>query len=252
MSATKRSLDSGASDSPCYDRRDSTYAQGRPGSQHADEEASAFSRRPMDSIRGYGANLVVTGERYANALAAREEWTARTGALAFDQLETLPRQGTVGLEFEAQCPQLDTLLVAVGGGGLIGGISAWYAGRTQIMGVEPAAAPMLTSALEAGRPLDAEAGGIAADSLAPRRVGELMFPIAQAHVNRVVLVADDAIQDTQQVLWKVLRLVSEPGGGAAFAVVLTGQYQPKPSERVGVLMCGGNTTAVNFKGAASA
>jgi threonine dehydratase len=171
---------------------------------------------------------------------------------AYDQIETLLGQGTVGLEFEEQSPELDTLLVAVGGGGLIGGIAAWYAGRVQIIGVEPEAAPTLTRALEAGHPVDAEAGGIAADSLAPRRVGALMFPIAQAHVHRVLLVGDRAIEEAQEMLWNVLRIVAEPGGAAAFAPLLTGQYQPRAGERVGVLVCGGNTTAVHFNKAASA
>jgi threonine dehydratase len=136
--------------------------------------------------------------------------------------------------------------VAVGGGGLIGGIAAWYGGRVQLIGVEPEAAPTLTRALEAGRPVDAEAGGIAADSLAPRRVGELMFPIAQKYVSRVALVPDEAIEQAQKALWSVLRIASEPGGAAAFAALPSRRYQPKKGERVGVLLCGGNTTAVNF------
>ncbi len=203
----------------------------------------------IDRIRGYGANLIVTGDRYNDALKASEEWTAQTGALpihAYEQIETLAGQGTVGLEFDEQYPNLDTLLVAVGGGGLIGGIAAWYSGRIQIVGVEPDAAPTLTRALEAGRPVDAEAGGIAADSLAPKRVGELMFPIAQAYLNRVILVSDDAIVDAQEALWNVLRIAAEPGGAAALAALLTRQYQPRRDERVGILICGGNTTAVDF------
>lgn len=139
----------------------------------------------IERIRGYGADLVVTGERYADALAASEQWAAETGALpihAFDQTETLLGQGTVGLELEEQAPRLDTLLVAGGGGGLIGGVAAWYAGRINIVGVEPEAAPTLSKALAAGQPVDAEAGGIAADSLAPRRVGELVFPIVRKYV----------------------------------------------------------------------
>jgi threonine dehydratase len=176
---------------------------------------------------------------------------------AYDQVETLLGQGTVGLELERQYPKLDTLLVAVGGGGLIGGIAAWYgaaASRSEahglgmkIVGVEPETAPTLTRAREAGRPVDAEAGGIAADSLAPRRVGEMMFPIAQAHVQSVLLVSDDAIVQAQKALWNVLRAVAEPGGAAAFAALLSRRYQPQPGERVGVLVCGGNTTAVDFK-----
>src|SRR5262249_5409268 len=148
-------------------------------------------------IRDYGADLVVGGDRYADALAASEQWAARSGALpvhAFDQRETLLGQGSVGLELSEQAPELDTLLVAVGGGGLIGGIAAWYGGRIRVVGVEPEAAPTLTKALAAGRPVDAEAGGIAADSLAPRRIGELVFPIARRFVSDVVLVSEDAIR----------------------------------------------------------
>jgi threonine dehydratase len=200
-------------------------------------------------IRACGAELVVTGERYADALAASQAWAAESGSLqihAFDQSETLLGQGTVGLELEQQAPNLDSLLVAVGGGGLIGGIGAWYGDGIRLIGVEPVAAPTLTRALEAGRPVDAEAGGIAADSLAPKQVGALMFPIAQRHIERVVLVSDDAIRASQQVLWETLRIVTEPGGAAAFATLLSGQYKPAAGERVGVILCGSNTTAVNF------
>lgn len=207
------------------------------------------SAAKIAQIRSYGAHLVITGDRYADALAASEQWVADTGALAlhaYNQLETLLGQGTVGLEFEEQDPTLDTLLVAVGGGGLIGGIAAWYGGRVRVIGVEPEAAPTLSRALEAGRPVDSPAGGIAADSLAPKRVGELMFPIAQAHVERTVLVTDDAIADAQLALWNALRIVAEPGGAAAIAALLTARYVPEPDERVGVLLCGANTTAVDF------
>jgi threonine dehydratase len=200
-------------------------------------------------IRQYGAELVVGGDRYADALAASEAWVAQSGALpvhAFDQLETLLGQGTLGLELSGQAPGLDTLLVAVGGGGLIGGIAAWYAGSVKIVGVEPRLAPTLFEALRAGRPVDAEAGGIAADSLAPRRVGELMFPIARAHVAQVVLVSDDAIRRAQEALWDAVRIAAEPGGAAALAALLDGGYQPAAGERVGVVVSGGNTTAVDF------
>lgn len=210
------------------------------------------SPEKIERIRSCRADLVVTGERYADALAASEAWAAESGALrihAYDQVETLLGQGTVGLEFEEQFPNLDTLLVAVGGGGLIGGVASWYAGRAKIIGVEPEAAPTLTYALKAGHPVDSPAGGIAADSLAPKQVGQLMFPIAQSHVQNVILVSDAAILEAQEALWKTLRVVAEPGGAAAFAALLSRQYQPKPGERVGVLVCGGNTTAVNFDAA---
>jgi threonine dehydratase len=203
----------------------------------------------LERLREYGADLVVTGERYADALAACEEWVPSSGALpvhAFDQTETLLGQGTVGMELEEQAPELDTLLVAVGGGGLIGGIAAWYAGGARVVGVEPEAAPTLFRALDAGRPVDAPAGGYAADSLAPRRVGELMFPIAQRYVSEVVLVTDEAIREAQERLWSVLRLVAEPGGAAAFAALHSGRYRPAPQERVGVVVSGGNTVAVDF------
>ena len=198
----------------------------------------------MERIRGYGARLVVTGDRYADSLAASERFLAETGAMAvhaYDQVETLLGQGTLAMELEQQAPQLDTLLVAVGGGGLIGGIAAWYAGRVRIIGVEPEAAPTLAMAMAAGRPVDAPAGGIAADSLAPKRVGEMMFPLAQAYVERVALVPDAAIVDAQSVLWNALRIAAEPGGAAALAALLARRYQPQPGERVGVLVCGGNT-----------
>ena len=213
------------------------------------------SREKIERIRGYGAELMVGGELYADALAASEEWAAISGALrihAYDQIETLLGQGTVGLEFEEQSPRLDTLLVAVGGGGLIGGVAAWYEKRIKLIGVEPEAAPTLFSALRAGRPVDSPAGGIAADSLAPRRVGERMFPIAQKFVSEDILVADEAIQEAQEALWKVLRVAAEPGGAAAFAALLSGRYKPNRGEHVGVLVCGGNTTAVNFRQASSA
>jgi threonine dehydratase len=200
-------------------------------------------------IRKYGANLTISGDRYAESFAASRRWAAESGALqihAYDQRETLLGQGTVASELESQCGKLDSVLVAVGGGGLIGGIAAWYRGRAKIVGVEPEGAPTLEHALRAGRPVDAPAGGIAADSLAPARVGSIMFPIAQAYVDRVVLVSDADIEHAQRRLWDVLRLATEPGGAAAFAALMSGRYQPRRDERVGVIICGGNTTAVSF------
>ena len=208
------------------------------------------SRSKIDRIRGYGAELVITGERYADALAASEAWAAKSGALqihAYDQIETLLGQASVGLELEQQIDKLDTVLVAVGGGGLIGGIAAWYGGKVNVIGVEPEACPTLARAMEAGRPVDTESGGIAADSLAPLRVGELMFPIAQKYVSRVLLVPDNAIRAAQRALWQTLRIVAEPGGTVAFAALLSRQYQPAKGERVGVVLCGANTTAVDFE-----
>jgi threonine dehydratase len=235
---------------------------------------SAATKR--DRIRELGADLVIAGERYADALAASREFAATSGAMeihAFDQPATLLGQGTVGLEIErqcggaasrpepaqahgetaarrdesaAECEGLDTLLVAVGGGGLIGGMAAWFAGRVRLVAVEPRTAPTLYRAREAGHPVDAEAGGIAAESLAPRQVGQLMFPLAQKYVEHAVLVEDDAIREAQRTLWRVMKVASEPGGATAFAALLSGAYRPAAGERVGVVLCGGNTDAVKF------
>ena len=210
---------------------------------------SVSSPAKIERIREYGAELMIEGDRYADTLAASETWALQTGAMAvpaFDQNETILGQGTVGLELDEQAPDIDTILVSVGGGGLIAGISGWYAGRIKIIGVEPFASPTLSKALEAGHPVDAEAGGLAADSLAPRRVGERVFPIVQKYAPQTVLVSDHAIAEAQKMLWRALRIVAEPGGAAAFSAILSGAYRPGAGERVAVIICGGNTAAVNF------
>jgi threonine dehydratase len=200
-------------------------------------------------IRELGANLVVTGDRFADAYEASKEFEATSGALPvhpFDQVETLLGQGTLGRELQEQDDAVDTVLIAVGGGGLIGGVAAWYDGRVKIIGVEPEGAPTLYDALAAGHPVDAPTGSVAADSLAPRQVGALMFPIAQRHIPHVTLVSDDEIRAAQAALWKTLRIVAEPGGATAFAALHSGKYRPAPGERVAVVICGGNTDAVSF------
>jgi threonine dehydratase len=203
----------------------------------------------VDRIRASGAELLLVGERYADALAASEEWAASSDALqipAFDQDETLMGAGTLALELEQQAGALDAVLASVGGGGLIGGIAAWFGDRLSVVGVEPELAPTLTLALEAGKPVDAPAGGIAADSLAPRRVGERVFPIVRRHVKEVVLVTDEAIAHAQRTLWSTLRIAAEPGGAAAFAAVLSGRFRPRAGSRIAVVVSGGNTSAVDF------
>jgi threonine dehydratase len=198
-------------------------------------------------IEAYGANLRIVGERYSDALLASEEWAKTSGAMAihaFDQIETLLGQGTLALELSAQAPEIDTVLVSVGGGGLIAGLAAWYAGSVRVIGVEPEKAPTLTRALAAGGPVDAPAGGIAADSLAPARIGELVYPIAKAYVEDVFVVPDEEIVRSQKLLWDFARIVTEPGGAAAFAALLSGAYRPKPTEHVAVILSGGNTTAL--------
>jgi threonine dehydratase len=198
----------------------------------------------IQRIRDCGAELVVKGDRYHDALQLCEAFQKKTKALglhAFDGRETLLGQGTIGLELDAQAPHLDTLLVAVGGGGLLGGIAAWYEGRIRMVAVEPETSCALHAALKGGAPVDVEVSGIAADSLGAKRVGSLMFPIARAFVEQSVVVPDTAIRDAQVRLWQSLRLAIEPGGACAFAALLSGAYKPSPTERVGVLVCGANT-----------
>jgi threonine dehydratase len=210
---------------------------------------SVSSPAKIARIRDYGADLAIEGDRYADALAASEIWARDTGAMpipAFDQDETIIGQGTIGLELEQQAPEIDTVLVSVGGGGLVGGIAAWFSGRIKVVGIEPFASPTLTRALEAGHPVDAEAGGLAANSLAPQRVGERVFPIVAKYAPRTVLVPDEAIAEAQATLWRALRVVAEPGGAAAFSALSSGAYRPEPGERIAIIVSGGNTAAVNF------
>lgn len=201
-------------------------------------------------IRAYGADLVVTGDRYGDTIDECESYVAQSGALsvhAFDQVETILGTGTLGREIEQQVPGVTTVVVPVGGGGLIAGIAAWFAGTSvRVIGVEPEGAPTLTRALEAGRPVDAPAGSIANDSLAPARIGDLVFPIAQRDVDRVVLVSDDDIVAAQRHLWNHATIVAEPGGAAAFSAILAKRYVPCEDERVCVLVSGGNSAAVSF------
>ena len=205
----------------------------------------------MERIRQLGAELVVTGERYADALAAAQAWVESSGAMsvhAFDQRETLLGQGTLALELAGQALEmgpemgraLDTVLVPVGGGGLIGGIAAWFAGTVRVIGVEPDGAPTLTRARAEGRPADAPAEGVAADALAPRRVGELVFPITQAYVEDVALVDDVSILAAQRALWQAARIAAEPAASVGIAALLSGAYKPAPGEHVAVVISGAN------------
>ena len=195
-------------------------------------------------IASYGARVVQGGETYAEALAASRIRQAETGVLevhAYDHPAVLAGQGTVGREFELDAPDLTHVLVATGGGGLIGGIAAWYAGSAAVVSVEPEGCPGLHDALRAGQPVAAPVGGLAADSLGARQVGGLMFPIAERYVTAAVLVPDDAIVAAQSLLWGRLRLIAEPGGATALAALLSGRFSPPDGARVGVLVCGANT-----------
>lgn len=203
----------------------------------------ACSPVKVERLRTYGAEVSIVGSTYAEALLASQERAAQTGALvvhAYDQPEVVAGQGTLGAEFARQAPQLDTVLVAIGGGGLIAGLAAWFAGNVRVIGVEPEHAPSMAASLQAGRPVDVEVAGVAVDSLGARRVGELAFALTKQYVERVVLVSDESIRASQHTLWNDLRVVAEPGGATALAALLSGAYQPQPSECVGVVICGGN------------
>ena len=196
-----------------------------------------------DRIRSFGAEVRVIEGYYDDALHASAQRAAETGALvmhAFDQPEVVAGQGTIGLELSEQVPDADTVVVAIGGGGLIGGIAAWYAGDTRVIGVEPQTCASMTSALAAGEPVEVEVSGHAADSLGSRKVGEIAFGVVSAHVDRVVLVGDDAIRNAQRRLWDEVRLFAEPGGATALAALLAGAYVPQPDERVVAVVCGAN------------
>ncbi len=195
-------------------------------------------------IASYGATVMQGGATYAEALTASRDRQSQTGAMevhAYDHADVLAGQGTAGREFEHDAPDLTHILVASGGGGLIGGIAAWYAGSAAVISVEPEGCPTLHDALRAGRPVEAPVGGVAADSLGARQVGALMFPVARQFVQSAVLVTDDAILAAQRLLWDRFRLVAEPGGATAAAALLSGRFHPPAGARVGILVCGGNT-----------
>jgi threonine dehydratase len=197
------------------------------------------------------ADLVVTGDRYADALEAAQQWVTASGAMsvhAFDQRETILGQATLGLELDEQSGPLDTVLVPVGGGGLIAGIASYFAGTVRVIGVEPDGAPTLSRARAAGAPVDAPTGSVAVDALAPRRVGDLVFPITQAHVRDVVLVDDDAIRDAQRTLWRTARIAAEPAASVGVAALLSGAYKPAPGERVAVVITGANMPSSQLDG----
>lgn len=197
----------------------------------------------IDRVREQGATVHVIPGYYHDASSAAHERAAASGALwmhPFDQLEVVAGGGTVGMEIAQQVPDADTVLVAIGGGGLIGGVGAWFRGDVRVVGVEPEACPTMNAALAAGEPVDVAVSGVAADSLGSRRVGAIPFDIARAFVDRVVLVTDDAIRHAQRQLWRDVHVVAEPGGAASLAALLSGAYRPEPQERVVVLLCGAN------------
>jgi threonine dehydratase len=194
-------------------------------------------------IRSHGAEVTIGGARYAQAQEACDLAVAQSGALRvhpFAAESTMAGQGTVALEWEEDAPDLDTVLVAVGGGGLIAGVASWWAGRVKVVGVEPEGSRALHAALEAGVPVDVEVNSVAADSLGARNVGDLVYDICRESVDHVALVTDDAITAAQALLWREWRIATEPGGAAALAALTGGAYRPRSGERLGVLLCGAN------------
>jgi threonine dehydratase len=197
-----------------------------------------------ERIRASGAEVTVTGQYYDDAMEACLRRAAETGALLvhpYDDAAVVAGQGTLGMELAEQLPDLDTVLVAVGGGGLVAGVAAWFRGAVKVVGVEPEGCAALAEAMAAGRPVEVGVGGVASDSLGARRIGEVPFAIARDHVEAAVLVPDRAILDAQWRLWDGVRVLSEPGGAASLAALVCGAYRPAPGERVAAVICGGNT-----------
>ena len=195
-------------------------------------------------IASYGAEIVQRGADYNEALALCEAHIASSGALsvhAYDAEATLQGQGTLGRELQDQAPGIDTLLVAVGGGGLIAGCAAAIGAATKIVAVETDGTPTLHEALKAGRPVDVKISGIAADALGASRIGTPNFEVAQKLVRQSLLVSDDAVRAAQRALWEELRVVAEPAGATGLAALMSGAYTPAVGERVATLVCGANT-----------
>lgn len=220
------------------------YAAGKRGVRATIFVPEISPAAKVEAIRRFGADVRIGGAQYDDAQAACDQFVAETGALKihpFAAPETMAGQGTLGKEWQSQEPDLDTVLVAVGGGGLISGIASWFAGtRVKVVGVEPEGSRALQAALEAKAPMTVQVTSVAADSLGARNVGQLVYDVCKDTVDHVVLVPDSAIGEAQGALWRDFRLAVEPGGAAALAALLHGAYKPGPGERVGVLVCGAN------------
>ena len=198
----------------------------------------------VQRIRAYGAEVVRAGSEYAEALAAAVDFGHAQGAAfahAYDQPEVAAGAGTLAEEVLEDEPSIDTIVVAVGGGGLYAGVAAALRGRARVVAVEPETCPTLHRAMAAGRPVDVEVSGVAADSLGARRVGDLAFAAQQAEPPVSVLVGEDAILEARSRLWADYRIASEHGAATAYAALLSGAYSPADGERVCVVVCGANT-----------
>ena len=215
---------------------------GVPATVYVPENAPAVK---VASLRELGATVVLEGSEYAEAYAAAQDAVARTGALhchAYDQPDIAAGAGTLALELLEQVPQgLDTVLVAVGGGGLMAGVAAALEGRVRVVGAEPVTAPTLTTALAEGRPVDVAVSGVAADSLGARRLGQIAFDVATRTGVQGVLVTDDDLCEARAMLWSRWRIVVEHGAAAAWAALISGSYRPAADERLGIVLCGANT-----------
>ena len=203
------------------------------------------SRVKLRKLAALGARVHETGRDYAEALDAMRERQATTGALdvhAYDQPTVVAGQGTLARELDKQAPDVSEVLIAVGGGGLIGGALGWFEDRKSVIAVEPEGAPTLGHALEAGEPVDVEVGGIAADSLGARRIGRICFDLSRRYGTERVAVTDDAIRHARDWLFEHCRIIAEPGGATALAALMSGAVEPSGKGPVAVVVCGGNAS----------
>jgi threonine dehydratase len=208
-------------------------------------------RAKADRLRALGAEVVAVGQRYADALAASIDHAKATGALfahAYDQPPVVAGAGTTALEIGEQVPDVETVLVAVGGGGLVGGVASWFRGDVRVVAVETVGTPTLNAALAAGEPVDVEVGGIAASALGATRLGTIGWAAARQWVDRSLLVSDDDVSAAQRWLWDNTRTATEPGGATALAALLSGAYSPQRGERVVALVCGANVDPATLGG----
>ena len=204
---------------------------------------SVSPQAKRDRLQSLGAQVFVRGDAYADAWAACVERQRETGALmthAYDQPEVVAGAGTLAAEIEAQAGVPDSVLVSVGGGGLIGGVAAWWGGQSEVVSLEPFNAPTLHAARKAGAPVDVAVSGVAADSLGARRIGAIAWELTQAHVRHALLLHDDAIRAAQQWLWKECKLAVEPAAALGLAALQTGAWRPRAGERVCLILCGAN------------
>ncbi|WP_341892428.1 threonine/serine dehydratase [Variovorax sp. YR752] len=204
---------------------------------------TVISPAKRERLERLGATVVIAGAAYADAFAACQQRQRESGALmthAYDQPEVLAGAGTLAREIEQQAGVPDALLVSVGGGGLVGGIASWFAGRTRIVALEPERAPTLHAALGAGTPVDVEVGGIAADALGARRIGALAWDVVQRHPLQSVVLRDETILDAQKWLWQSLKLAVEPAAALPLAALRSGAVEAKAGQRICLVLCGAN------------